>query len=211
MKITKKNAIIAVILVAAIALMSFGFAAWTATLKATGTIKGAGSEGTIIWDVEWKSCEFVKKSDDNVTCPETADIQISTDATKNDTITFPTPIVLDKPGAFAEYKLTATNIGTVDAAFVSLTCTPTSTKDPNVADYIKTDVVDTLCDPLAVGKDCTFNLVIYVDPTYEGEVVSGVPQFTIPDDITFELELNYEQDNASSGSAPTVPEASHIA
>ena len=203
MKLNKKNAVIAIVLVAAIALMGFGFAAWTATLTAKGSIKGLTSE--IKWDVEWVSCTLTDKSK-NVVAPAS----VTPSGDQNAVIDFGTDAIwLDMPGAYAEYELVVINKGTVDADFISLECAPKSETNANIGDIIKTDVVSTLCDPLTKdGTTCKFNLVIYIDPTI-GDSSSDPSSIVIPDDVTFELTLKYEQNVDSSDAS--IPTPSHLA
>ena len=195
MKITKKTGIIAIVLVAAIALMGFGFALWSSELKASGVVNADAS-----WDVRFTSDCGVSVvasagcyvgSDSSTT---SAVAEISSDGL---TCTFPA-VNLTVPSTWANYTIYVKNNGSVPAKLKNITW---DFADLEALGFRHTEptapVAET--DVIAPKGTCQFNFTVELDPNLDANEVSVAGE-------DFSITLNYEPDyNIASK-----PSASHV-
>lgn len=167
MKITKKTGIIALVLVAAIALMGFGFAAWTATLTAEGTVASNAK-----WDIE-----FIKASATDLDKVSASDATVQPKAIDFGKIEFTQPL------GWIEYTVQVENKGTVDAVLTTENFVPTSNDAGSGWTY---DIVDFSGETIKAGEVCEFTIVLQAKDVDSEDAdafdVSG----------SFELTLVYE-------------------
>lgn len=152
MKNSKKTAVIAIVLVMAVALMGFGFAAWTTTLNATGKIQTNAN-----WDVEFIACDAVTKHNANWLGTKNA---ITTVNTPNDTLDLGT-IEISQPGGFVVLEVKVKNCGTINADLTNVDFA--GTNSVNGFDIYVSDEFTPSEAILTPGQVCTFNVVVKAD------------------------------------------------
>lgn len=182
MKISKKTGIIAIVLVAAIALMGFGFAAWSTTLTATGNVTAKAE-----WDVEWKEAAKIIQQSDYASFATDADKPTAptSTTTPNDTLSLGN-VTFGAPGAFIKYSCTVINKGTIPATLTSDNIVKTDVTN----DHLTLTVPDSICEVIQPTKTCTFEVLIELDDDFTAGTTSSDNAIDFTD--AFELQLVYE-------------------
>ncbi len=190
-KNTKKTALIATVLVVAIALMSFGFAAWTQKLTAEGTV---GAKAT--WDIKFVEAnvegEGVAAAADDETLedliPEIPEEGVTTLEFGDANFTI--------PGGWIQYTVKVENKGSVDATIDANCFKLTENKKVN-ANLVFPTVTETT---LKSGETCT--LTFYAQSVADAFTSA---ENTFNSEVDFTLELVYNQATVES-----TPSEAHV-
>ena len=178
---SKKSIILVLLLVLVIAL-AIGYAAFSDTLKITGTANANGK-----FDLEFTDAsKFV--SGKGVDTDETKAVVSADKNTLNVTVKD-----LAYPGAGAQFKAVIKNVGTVPAKVKEVT--PTNISGLNAIKITGLDAITKSHPSIDVNGTCEVDFTVEWDSTKELTNASG-------DDVSFSLVIDYEQDTeAFSGTA----------
>ena len=154
MKLTKRTGTIAIVLIALIAFMGFGFAAFSSTLKASGSIASVDAK----WDVHFKSVTL-KAAEKAVVGGDTP-VQVNEKAGEitgnGESLTFD-PVCFNEPSGYAMFTVTVENLGTVEAVLDKITPVNTAKSGKVIITLPDTFVVT---DTIDSGKVCTFDVIV---------------------------------------------------
>ena len=128
MKNTKrKESMVVLLLVAVIALMTVGFAAYTRTLNINGNVTAKGSPWSVHYVHTGAASDIV----------ETSGSVTATSSTVNDT-DFAFTVTLDKPGDFYEATINVVNDGSINAKLKKITMSSLTTDQAKFLAYTVT-------------------------------------------------------------------------
>lgn len=155
MKLTKRTGTIAIVLVALIAFMGFGFAAFSSTLKASGTIGGVD----VKWDVHFKSVTLkaVEKAVVGGETPVEVNAAAGTITDGGKSLTFDN-VCFNEPSGYAMFTVTVENLGTMDAVLNEITPVNTAGSGKVIVTLPETFVVNHATSPN--GGTCTFDVLV---------------------------------------------------
>lgn len=143
---TKKTAIIAIVLVMAMALASFGFAAWSQQLTVDGTATAVGT-----WDLKITDIQVSDKSANaSVTTAPSVEDGINASAGE---VNFALPL------DWVEYTITVTNNGTTAADLTAIDFSVSDETNFTFTCY----ALDTATDVIEAGESCTFTAVLQLN------------------------------------------------
>lgn len=180
MKNTKrKESMVVLLLVAVIALMTVGFAAYTRTLNINGTVTAKGSP----WNVHYINNDIT----------ESANSVAATTKSVNDT-NFAFTVTLEKPGDFYEATVNVKNEGTINAVLKKITMSSLTTEQAKYLTYTVTyngTAYTATTDGLSVALNAAATHPVKVRVEYKADAL----QDELPSsdtEVTVTGKLDYE-------------------